>query len=104
MNLAANRLRAWSLAAVLAVSLTAAASAFLLPVTALDRAILDARFAFARKPAPPRLDAPAEVAVIGIDLHSARAIEEPMALWHARLGRLLEGMRAVTPAAAACPK
>lgn len=101
MNLAANRLRAWSLAAVLAVSLTAAASAFLLPVTALDRAILDARFAFARKPAPPRLDAPAEVAVIGIDLHSARAIEEPMALWHARLGRLLEGMRAVKPAAVA---
>ena len=96
-----KRLRAWSLGAVLAVALAAAGLALVQPVTALDRKLLDARFALARASAPGPLEAPVEVAVVGIDTRSVRAIDEPMALWHVHLGRLLEGLRAVRPAAVA---
>ena len=96
-----SRLRAASLGAAAAVALAAAALAFLEPITSLDRRVLDAQFAAARAPEPATLAAPVDVAIVGIDARTVRGIEEPMTLWHAHLGRFLEGMRAAKPAVVA---
>ncbi len=96
-----KRLRAWSAGGVATVALAAAAMAFLAPVTALDRRLLDAQFALARKPSPVPISSAAEAVVVGIDLRTVRAIEEPMSLWHSHLARFLDGMRTAGPAAVA---
>ncbi|MCM2329483.1 MAG: adenylate/guanylate cyclase domain-containing protein [Lysobacter sp.] len=101
MNPSEKRSRAWSLGAVLAVAVAAGVVGLLHPVTALDRHLIDVQFALARSPEPARVELPVEVIVVGIDLETVRAIDEPMTLWHARLGRFLEGMRAAKPAAVA---
>lgn len=54
----------------------------------LDRAVLDAQFAFLRRhfPHPLRDD----VVVIGIDEETASRIAEPLALWHPHIGDFLQ--------------
>ena len=96
MNNSERRLRTASLAGVLVVAALAAGFALLRPVTPLDLRFLDFQFDRVRSRGP----APADdrVVVVGIDLRSIKAIEEPMSLWHARLGRFLEGMRLARPA------
>lgn len=95
MNAAEQRLRHASLAAVAAVALAAAAISLVAPVTAFDHRILDAQFRSARDGTPAPADE--RVVVVGIDQRTVKAIAEPMTLWHAWIGRFLEGLRAARP-------
>jgi class 3 adenylate cyclase len=73
----------------LALALAAGAGIAGLGATApLDRAALDAQFAFLRRhfPEPVRED----VLVVGIDEATAAGIAEPLALWHRHIGDFLE--------------
>jgi class 3 adenylate cyclase len=94
-----SRIHRWSLAGVLAVAAAAAAIAMHSPIQPWDLRLLDARSALARP--DPVAAAEDRVVVVGIDEASSRAIAEPMALWHAHIARLLEGLRAAGPAAVA---
>jgi class 3 adenylate cyclase/CHASE2 domain-containing sensor protein len=84
---------------VAALAAAAAVLALLEPVTPLDLRFLDAQFGFLRSRGPAPLATPNEVVLVGIDLKSVKAIDEPMSLWHARLGRFFEGLREAKPAA-----
>ncbi len=91
------RLHRASLSAVFLVAAAAAALALVAPMTAFDHRFLDLQFRLARGDSAATGDD--NVVVIGIDQRTVRAIDEPMTLWHARLGRFLEGMRSARPAA-----
>jgi adenylate cyclase len=67
-----------------------AALAFLPLVGPADERILDAQFRFVRAHALRPVQT--EVAIVGIDDESARALPEPLTLWHPHLGRFLQAM------------
>ncbi len=65
-------------------------------VTTLDLAMLDRQFGFLRA-AAPRAAADDDPVIVGIDEETTAALREPIALWHAHIGRFLEALATAEP-------
>lgn len=83
--------------AVAAIALAGLAFSFTPIAQGLDNALLDADWRVLRR--FDRLPAPDDIAIVGIDEATLRAIPEPPALWHAALGGALARLAGAGPRA-----